>query len=212
MSDLTEISAHAEAEKGAMSGPLASGESSVRLLRRAKSGDLLALDLLYRRYLPPLQRWARGRLPHWARSVADTDDLVQETLLGSLRGISAFERRHAGAFQAYLRQGVLNRLRDEIRRVRRHPEAAVEVGEAADPRPSPIEEAIGREVLARYESAMQRLRPEDRGLVAARVELGFTYEQMATAHGKNSADAARIATSRALARLAKEMARADADR
>lgn len=144
--------------------------------------------------------------------MAETDDLVQETLVSSLRGIAAFERRHAGAFHDYLRQGILNRLRDEIRRVQRRPEVAAEMGEVADPGPSPIEEAIGREVLARYETAMQRLKPEDRGIVAGRVELGFSYEQLAVANGKSSADAARMATGRALVRLAREMARAPGGR
>ena len=43
------------------------------------------LDLLYLRYLAPLRRWARGRLPQWARDMRDTDDLVQDTLLHTLR-------------------------------------------------------------------------------------------------------------------------------
>src|ERR671918_733514 len=90
------------------SSPLPKVESSCELLLRARAGDQRALDLLYQRCLTPLRRWARGRLPRWARDVADTDDLVQETLLRSLRGIAAFDPRHTGAFLAYLRQGVLN--------------------------------------------------------------------------------------------------------
>jgi RNA polymerase sigma-70 factor, ECF subfamily len=181
-------------------------ESSLHLFLRARSGDEQALNRLFQRYLSPLSRWARGRLPRWARAVADTDDLVQETLLRSLRGIEGFDPRHSGAFFAYLRQGVLNRMRDEIRRARRRPGVDGPVEEALDGRPSPIEEAIGQEALQRYEAALQRLKHEDREAILARVEMGLSYQQVAEALGKPSADAARVATGRALLRLAQEMA------
>lgn len=186
--------------------PLPSAESSLHLLLRAKAGDEQALNLLYQRYLAPLRRWARGRLPRRARDVMETDDLVQETLLRSLRGVEAFDPRHSGAFLAYLRQGVLNRMRDEIRRVHCRPEAQGTAGDVPDGRPSPIDEAIGRESLERYEAALLRLKPEDREAILARVDMGLSYPQMAEALGKPSADAARVATSRALLRLAREMA------
>lgn len=181
--------------------------SSLWLLDRAKQGDGIALSLLYERYLPPLQRWARGRLPRWARAAADTDDLVQEALLGSLRGVEAFDPRHSGAFQAYLRQGILNRLRDEIRRAKRRPQQPIELEDAAAPGPTPIDEAIGREALERYEAALETLRPEEREALLGRLELGLPYPQLAVHLGKPSPDAARMAVSRALVRLAQEMAR-----
>src|SRR5688572_17977758 len=90
--------------------------SSQTLLARAQTGDRAALDSLIARYLPRLQRWATGRLPRWARDVADTQDLVQETLFHTFQRISAFEPRGEGALYAYLRQAVLNRIREELRR------------------------------------------------------------------------------------------------
>src|SRR5262245_46301218 len=122
----------------------AAGEASALLLVRARAGDPQALNVLYERYLSPLQRWARGRLPPWARSLADTDDMVQETLLRSLRGVDAFEPHRTGAFLCYLREGVLNRMKDEMRRAKRRPMAGGTAGGAADPRPSPLEAAVGR--------------------------------------------------------------------
>lgn len=185
----------------------ATAESSVQLLIRARAGDHRALDLLYQLYLPPLRQWARGRLPRWARGVADTDDLVQETLLHSLRGVDAFEPRYRGAFLAYLRQGVLNRMRDEIRRVRRRPAEDGTASRVPDPRPDPVDEAIGKECFNCYEAALKRMKPEEREAILARVELGLPYEHIARILGKPSSDAARVATSRALLRLAREMAR-----
>src|SRR5205809_5291132 len=99
----------------------APAESSLDLLERARAGDQSALNTLMARHLPRLQRWAKGRLPRWARDVADTQDLVQETLLQTFNRIEMFEPAREGALQAYLRQAVMNRIRDEIRRKARRP-------------------------------------------------------------------------------------------
>jgi RNA polymerase sigma factor (sigma-70 family) len=181
--------------------------STTDLLRRAREGDALALDDLYRRHLKPLRRWARGRLPRWTRDLRDTEDLVQETLAQTLRHINDFEPRHDGALQAYMRQALINRVRDEVRRVTRYPTAAgIDDGqEFADRAASPLDEAIGSEAVARYEEALQRLRDEEREMVIARVELQQSYAQIAAAFGKASPDAARMAVTRALVRLAEEM-------
>jgi len=72
---------------------------------------------------------------------------------------------------------------------------------------SPLEEAIGREAVERYESALQRLRPEEREAIIARVEMDYNYEELAQALGKPTPDAARKAAQRALVRLAEEMKR-----
>jgi RNA polymerase sigma factor (sigma-70 family) len=179
--------------------------STADLLQRARHGDTDALNELFSRYLPSLRRWARGRLPRWTRDVRDTDDVVQETLIQTLKHLGSFEPRHEGALQAYLRQALVNRVRDEVRRVGRHAIPDAIVDEHPDVSASPLEEAIGREALERYEAALHRLRPEEREVVIARVELGQSYQQIAAGHGKASADAARMAVSRALVRLAEEM-------
>src|SRR6476660_4038466 len=98
----------------------ASARASIELLARARSGDADALNDLCARYLPRLQKWAHGRLPAWARGALDTHDLVQDTLAQVLKRIGDFEPRHEGAFHGYLRQALINRVRDEIRRANRH--------------------------------------------------------------------------------------------
>jgi RNA polymerase sigma-70 factor (ECF subfamily) len=102
---------------------------------------------------------------------------------------------------------VLNRLRDELRRKGRQPRATELEGLEADGTQSPLEEAIGREAVERYESALQRLRPEEREAIIARVEMDYNYEELAQALGKPTPDAARKAAQRALVRLAEEMKR-----
>jgi RNA polymerase sigma factor (sigma-70 family) len=182
-------------------------ESSVHLLARAREGDRSALDELMARHLPRLRRWASGRLPRWARDMADTQDLVQDTLLQTFKRIDRFESRGEGALQAYLRQGILNRIRDEFRRAGRRPANAPLDSQAPDSAPSPLEEAIGRQAVERYDEALQRLRADDREAIIARIEMGFTHEELATLLGKPSANAARMALERALLRLAAEMHR-----
>lgn len=186
-------------------GPSGRLDSTFALLERARGGDAAALDSLFARHLKPLQRWISGRLPRWARDMADTDDLVQDTLLQTFKRIEGFEPRRVGALQAYLRQAVLNRVRDELRRKGRRPDSTDLEGVAVPEEGSPLEEAIGREAVGNYERALQRLRPEEREAIIARVELGYSYEELAEALGKPSVDAARKAAQRALLRLAEEM-------
>jgi RNA polymerase sigma-70 factor (ECF subfamily) len=181
-------------------------ETTVELLVRARQGDQSAIEQLFARHLRPLRRFAQGRLPGWARDLADTDDLVQDALLQTLKRLDGFESRHAGALQAYLRQAVMNRLRDELRRQARTP-ALVNLGEDAIAEGSRIAETVGPEALAAYEEALRRLKPEDREAVIGRVELGLTYGELALALEKPTADAARKAAQRALVRLAREMDR-----
>jgi RNA polymerase sigma-70 factor (ECF subfamily) len=184
--------------------------STAELMARVRDGDSAALDALFVRHLAPLRRWTRGRLPRWARDLADTDDLVQDTLVQTFKRIDRIEDRGAGGLQAYLRQAVINRLRDELRRRARRPASASIDDVTLVAAGSPLEEAIGAEALASYEQALQRLRPEEQEAIVARVELGYGYEDLARALGKPSAEAARKAAQRALLRLAEEMKRGPA--
>ena len=183
-------------------------ESTFHLIERVRAGDQAALERLFARHLKPLQRWASGRLPKWARDLADTDDLVQETLVQTFKRIENFEPRRVGALQAYLRQAVLNRIRNEVRRKARQPHATDLDGLEVENAESPLEQAVGRQAVERYERALQRLTVEDREAIIARVEMGYSYEELAEALGKPTSEAARKAAHRALVRLAQEMERA----
>ena len=182
-------------------------DSTFALIERVKAGDQQALERLFARHVKPLQRFASGRLPKWARDLADTDDLVQDALLQTLKRIENFEPRHVGALQAYLRQAVLNRIRDELRRKGRQGEVTDIDDLQVDSAESPLEQAIGREAVERYERALSTLKSDERNAIIARVEMGYTYEEMAQELGKPSAEAARKAAQRALVRLAGEMGR-----
>ena len=91
-------------------------EDTTSLINRAQAGDDAALEKLCARLQPRLFHWATGRLPPRARSLIDTSDLVQETLVKAIRRLGGLRDRTPGAFPAYLRAAILNRIRDELRR------------------------------------------------------------------------------------------------
>jgi RNA polymerase sigma-70 factor (ECF subfamily) len=177
----------------------------MELLQKVREGDDEALNRLIQRYTPILRRFARGRLPLWARDVSDTQDLVQDTLIHAMRHLGTFRHERDGALQAYLRQAIMNRIRDELRRAGRRPGQTELNPAVASKEASPLEEAIGLETLEQYEQALSELRQEEREAIIARVELGQSYGEVAAALDKPTADAARVAVSRALLRLAKKM-------
>jgi RNA polymerase sigma factor (sigma-70 family) len=179
--------------------------NTIDLLDRFKQGDEQAVGLLLERSMPPLKRWARGRLPQWARGLAETGDLVQEAVIRTLPRLKTFEATHPGALQAYLRQAITNHIRDEIRKVNARPTPTDLRESFRSAGPSPLEEAIGREALAQYEAALETLRPADREAIIARLELQQSYEEVAIALGKPTADAARMAVIRAVKALVKAM-------
>jgi RNA polymerase sigma factor (sigma-70 family) len=180
-------------------------QSTVDLLLAARGGEEGAFERLFERLVPGLRRWARGRLPVFARELCDTQDVVQDTVLNALRRMDQFEVRHPGALLAYLRQAVLHRICDEVRRSQRRP-LMTELGDHADEGAlSPLDRILSQHEIARYESALARLKPDDRAAILCRVEHQSSYEQMAIDLGKPSANAARVAVRRALMRLAEEM-------
>jgi RNA polymerase sigma-70 factor (ECF subfamily) len=179
---------------------------TVDLLALAKQGDEKAVAQLFERCLPRLLKWTHGRLPSYARDLANTQDIVQDSLVSMLNHLDRFESRHPGAMLAFLRQVVTNRIRDEIRRVVRRPVATELDTQQFDPSPLPLDIAIQREGMEHYQAALRRLRPCEREAIIARMEQHHSYETVALILGKPNANAARVAVTRALAKLALELA------
>jgi RNA polymerase sigma-70 factor, ECF subfamily len=119
--------------------------------------------------------------------------------------LDAFEARHQGALQAYLRQAVMNRIRDIMRQRQRRPNQVALSEQLVDEQTSPLDRLIGAENVARYETAVQRLAPADRQAIVGRIELQYSYAELAVVLNKPTADAARVAVTRAMKRLADGM-------
>ena len=180
---------------------LLSDEPTIELVVRAQAGDRQAVEALLQRSIPYLKRWAHGKLPSAARNNLDTGDLVQDTVLHVLRRLDTFQPRHVGAMQAYLRQSVLNRIRDEVRRIGRHPVSCELPNDMPSEQPSPEEQAVQTEAVSKYHEALGLISSRDRQLVVLRIEAQWTYEEIANHSTMPSPDAARMAVSRALRRL-----------
>lgn len=175
------------------------------LIIRARSGDDRARDDLFRTVLPRLRQWVHGRVPAQVQRMIDTDDLVQISLVQALRNLGAFEPRHEGAFMAYLRQIAMNRIRDELRRVKRRPELEELPPDCPAETPSPMEDLVGRETLESYEAALAGLTEGQMQAVLLRVEFNYSFEEIAEAMDSSSVAAARMLVVRGLARLAEGM-------
>lgn len=179
--------------------------SLAALIERTRSGDALARESLASSLAARLRPWATGRLPASARGLIDTDDIVQETVLATLRRLAESGPTEDGLVLGYLRQAVRNRLIDAARAAARRPTATSLPDEVADHGASPLEALVGRESMQRYEQALEKLDPVERSLVVARLELDFGWAEVAELCAKPSADAARVACRRALLRLAEEV-------
>lgn len=178
-----------------------SRETSASLLSRAQGGDAVAMEALMGRYLSRLQRWASGRVPPSARGLLDTDDVVQDALLSTLRRLDDFQPRHDGALMAYLREAVANRIRSELRRVAPSRDVAIEPDGLPSLWPSPLDHAVSHQGVERYERALAHLDDTEREAIIGRFEMGYSYEALARAMDRPSAEAARKLTERALRRL-----------
>ena len=125
--------------------------------------------------------------------------------MNAIAKLDTFEPRHVGAMQAYLRQSVINRIRDEMRRFVRRPVSVELPVDLSSDAPSPEEQAIHEQTYARYRAAMNGLKPRERELVIARVEAQWTTPEIAKHFEFTTVDGARMAVNRAMQRLAAEM-------
>lgn len=180
-------------------------ESTLHVFNRARDGDRSAARILVERAVPQLRRWTHGRLPNYGRGPVDTEDVVQEAVLSTLKRLDRFQHRSVMALQAYLKQTVINSIRDVVRRARRRKVSDEPLDDMVAPGLSPLEQMIKRQSVARFVEALQRLKPTDRQAVICRIELGCSYDEVARRMGKTSAAAARMTVTRALQRLAAAM-------
>jgi len=180
--------------------------STATLIRRAHDGDDRARADLLDHCVPKLQRWARGRMPDLARGPADTDDLVQTTVMRTLNRLDHLDPGETGSLLAYMRRVLINVGRDEVRKHGRRPshtplgDNTGEVSDIEDPMRDPA-------VMAAYENALSELSPTLRDAVILRVEFGMTFPEIAAELGLASANTARMRVSRGLSTLAETMPR-----
>jgi DNA-directed RNA polymerase specialized sigma24 family protein len=176
--------------------------NTLDLLQRLTAGEQGAVDALVDRSLAVFGLWARRRIPSWAVGRIDVIAVVRAAVLDAVPRLRTVETSSAGALQAVLRDAVRDRLEQELLALAAEvPHAARESQLTA----SVLEQSAGRENLARYERALAALATPDREAIIGRLELGQSYEELATAMGQADAAAARLRVTNAVARLVEEM-------
>jgi RNA polymerase sigma factor (sigma-70 family) len=177
-------------------------QSSTRaLIQRGRAGDRSAWDRVFGRVVKRLRVWAHGRVPVTSLGAAETHDVVQDAALRVWNRIDQLDFRKPGDLEAYARQAVINRLRDQARRGLARPLVVPIDAGVIDDVPSALDRVLDAEAMARYQAAFAALDIKDREALIARSEMGYSFEQIAQLIGKPSANAARMAVTRAIAVL-----------
>jgi RNA polymerase sigma factor (sigma-70 family) len=184
-----------------------SSDSTISLLPLAARGDRQAIDILVERMRPYLRRFGRGRLPRWARSRGDTEDLVDESLIRALKHLPRFENQTIKDFRAWLHTVFRNLVTDEKRFVGRVGVGRELPADVEDPGLSPEEQVVEQAQASVFEQALKRLGPRDRRFIVYRLQHGCSFQELADALDKPSADAARMTYNRALQRFQVEVKR-----
>ncbi len=179
-----------------------SPDTTQDLLAQARNGNEAALNEVVTRYWPILRRWAHGRLPDRARGMADTEDLVQRTMMSVIRRIDSFEPNHSGAFFGFLTVALRRQVIDIIRMVDARPGGDELPLDLVDAGSSPLDVAIDGQKWAAYDAALRKLSKRKQKAVLLRVELGLPYAEIAKVLGSPSENAARMTVTRAIRELA----------
>lgn len=151
------------------------------LLERLIVADPLAWETLLDRIEQRLRVLLHFRLPTNARVRIDPEDILQNTFLDAIKGISGFEYRGPGSLQRWFSQILIHRIQQEQARTSRLPtpnstdgrELAMEF-ESNPRRPlvqwiaahaTPSSEARHRERVARIRDVVERLPETEREVV-----------------------------------------------
>jgi RNA polymerase sigma-70 factor (ECF subfamily) len=154
------------------------GARDGELVSRSKAGDVEAFGELVRRYQKPVFRIVLRMV----KSPDDADDITQDTFVRAYRGLKTFKEEfdfHPWLFRIGYNQAInfLNkRKRQAAVDLEDVPEKDIKTGPEPE---SPIQSASRQELLARLDSALQRLPEEQRTVFLLRVQQGLSYEEIA---------------------------------
>jgi RNA polymerase sigma factor (sigma-70 family) len=167
------------------------------LVERARNGDVTAYEQLIRTYQDLAARTAYVI----TGGAADAQDAAQE---GFIKAYYSLGRFRAGApFRPWLLRIVANEAINRRRSARRQVGLALRTAEGRlqdDAVPSPEGAALAQDEHRRLVAAMNRLRPEDRLVIAYRYWFDLSESEMADALGC-ARGTVKSRLSRALARL-----------
>ena len=142
------------------------------LVARARSGDLEALEALYRAFETPVYNLALRML----RNPEDAEDVLQETFLEVVRSIKQY--RGEGHLWGWIKRIAASKALMRIRRNAVRATEQLDEESAAGPQP------VGVPVWIDLERAFERLSETSRAVVWLHDVEGYTHEEIAEQMGK----------------------------
>ena len=164
------------------------------LVARARSGDLEALEALYRAFETPVYNLARRIL----RSPEDAEDVLQETFLEVLRSIRGY--RGDGPLWAWIRRIAASKA---LMRIRREQLRAADAFDDETTAGAPALAAMPARLD--LERAFERLSETSRSVVWLHDVEGYTHEEIGASLGVETGTS-KAQLSRARARLREALA------
>lgn len=149
------------------------------LVACAQDGDRGAAGKVLSWMQDPVRALVRRILPE-----GDVEDAVQDSLLKIFVALPRFDRSRKVRFQTWCHTIAVNHCRDLLRRKRSTGVVShVGVPQAEDPLLEPSRTASGRELLERYDRAVDDLPRGQRELLELREKGGLTYRQLGEKFG-----------------------------
>ncbi len=176
-----------------------------RLTVEAARRDPRQFEALYRKYVAQVYSFALYELrnPHAA------EDLTAQVFMRALAGLPGFHEREdepKSSFRVWLFQICRNTLRNERRRLRRHPEAPLDAALAMPASDDVSEQVVDRQELARALAAIDALPTDRRRALVLRFVHEMTAREIGEVLGK-SESAVRVTIHRGLRAVAEQLGR-----
>jgi|RhiMethySRZTD1v2_1073278.scaffolds.fasta_scaffold55892_2 RNA polymerase sigma factor (sigma-70 family) len=201
-----------------MSNPSLDIETTLRLVRGAKSGDRKSLEDLFARYLPKVRRIVALRLGCTLRDFAAYEDMVQEGLLRAFEKLEQFQELSEGGFYNWISTCVASamnlrfRKQDAAKRGGGREKPFADYGEdgladsiLAGTGPGPRTRASQQELQEKLEAALLSLKTHHREVIILRHLCGMQSDEIACTLGFASAATARKVIERAVAELRRKL-------
>lgn len=145
-----------------------------RLLGRAADGDEDAWREIIRLFGRRVYALAKSR----CKSAEMAEEITQSVFATVAAKLPSGQYSEQGRFESWLFRVAMNRLRDEMRRVRRQATPVDPEGLVARPA-SPQPAGTSTDLLSRLRDAMLRLPEADRQIVELRHQGGLSFKQLA---------------------------------
>ncbi len=153
------------------------------LIGRLKRGDQAALECIYVKYRPLLMATACSY--HVDRHVAE--DIVHDVFLSFTKRMNNFEINHS--LYGYLRAGILNGIRDMIRRRTRQEKRTIDNTVSDEIMHGPHECSVQSEEVNLAEKLLHTLSEPQREVVRLRIGQGLKFKDIARVQGVSSSTA-----------------------